>query len=181
MTLVSVQVGRPRAVHWRGKIVTTGIYKEPVVGRLMLRTHNLEGDEQADLSVHGGPDKAVYVYPAGHYAYWREQLPTMTLTFGSFGENFTIDGLDESSVRIGDRFRIGNALVTVTQPRLPCYKLGLRFNDLEMPKRFHASGRCGFYLAVQEEGDVGGGDRVTAVARNERGPSVIEAYRQRVE
>jgi len=178
MTLVSVQVGRPRTVKWKAKAVSTGIFKEPVAGRLLLRRENLDGDQQADLSVHGGRDKAVYVYPAGHYAFWRKEFPGMPLPHGSFGENFTIDGLDESSVHIGDKFKIGEAIVEVTQPRMPCYKLGLRFGNPQMPKRFHASGRCGFYLAVLKEGEVGAGDAVTPIARNSHGISVIEAYRQ---
>ena len=176
MTLLSVQVGRPRTVNWRGKSVSTGIYKEPVAARIMLHRLNLEGDGQADLTVHGGADKAVYVYPALHYEFWRQALPKMALPYGSFGENFTIEGMDESSVHIGDRFRIGEALVQVTQPRLPCYKLGVRFGNPGMPKRFHASGRCGFYLAVLKEGEVGAGDMVTALAANGLGPTVIEAY-----
>jgi MOSC domain-containing protein YiiM len=158
--------------------VSTGIFKEPVAGRLMLRHNNLDGDRQADLTVHGGWDKAVYVYPSEHYAYWREELPGMPLPYGSFGENFTTEGLDESSVHIGDRFRIGGALVEVTQPRMPCYKLAIRFGRPDMPKRFHASGRCGFYLAVLQEGEVGAGDTLERIARNDGELSVIEAYRR---
>jgi hypothetical protein len=123
--------------------VSTGIYKEPVGGRIMLRRHNLDGDQQADLTVHGGWDKAVYVYPSEHYPLWQAELPAMRLPYGIFGENFTTGGLDESSVHIGDQFRIGGAIVEVTQPRMPCYKLGIRFKRPDMPKRFHASGRCG--------------------------------------
>jgi MOSC domain-containing protein YiiM len=174
--LVSLQVGRPRKVRWRRTTVTTGIFKQPVAGRIMLRQHNLDGDGQADLTVHGGWDKAVYVYPSEHYAYWQQELPGMPLPYGSFGENFTTEGLDESSVRIGDRFRIGGALVEVTQPRMPCYKLGIRFGRADMPKRFHASGRCGFYLAVIQEGEVGAGDTVERIGRNDRELSVGEAY-----
>jgi MOSC domain-containing protein YiiM len=178
MKLVSVQVGRPRKVRWRRTTVSTGIFKAPVAGRIMLRRNNLEGDEQADLSVHGGWDKAVYVYPSEHYAYWRQEPSQMPLPYGSFGENFTTEGLDESNVRIGDRFRIGGAVVEVTQPRMPCYKLAIRFKRPDMPKRFHASGRCGFYLAVIEEGEVGAGDTFERIGGNDRGPSVLEAYRQ---
>jgi MOSC domain-containing protein YiiM len=178
MKLVSVQVGRPRTVRWRGKAVATGIYKEAVAGRIMLRRHNLEGDEQADLTVHGGWDKAVYVYPSEHYPFWQAELPAMPLPYGIFGENFTTEGLDESSVHIGDQFRIGDAVVEVTQPRMPCYKLGIRFKRPDMPKRFHASGRCGFYLAVVKEGQVGAGDVWERIARNDREVSVIETYRR---
>jgi MOSC domain-containing protein YiiM len=178
MKLVSVQVGRPRTVRWHGKAVTTGIYKELVDGRIMLRRGNLAGDRQADLTVHGGWDKAVYVYPSEHYPIWQAELPGMQLPYGIFGENFTTEGLDESSVNIGDQFRIGGAVVEVTQPRMPCYKLGIRFGRPDMPKRFHASGRCGFYLAVLHEGEVGAGDVWERIARNGREVSVIESYRQ---
>jgi MOSC domain-containing protein YiiM len=181
MKLVSVQVGRPRRMRWRGKSVTTGIWKEPVAGRIMLRRNNLVGDRQADLTVHGGRDKAVYVYPSEHYPFWRAELPGMQLPYGMFGENFTTEGLDEASVRIGDRYHVGGAVVEVTQPRLPCYKLGIRFGRADMPKRFHASGRCGFYLAVAQEGEVGAGDTFELVARNEQELSVIESYRQYVQ
>lgn len=178
MKLVSVQVGRPRTVRWRGKAVITGIYKEPVAGRIMLRRFNLDGDQQADLTVHGGWDKAVYVYPSEHYPIWQAELPDMRLPYGMFGENFTTEGLDESSVHIGDQFRIGGAVVEVTQPRLPCYKLGIRFRRPDMPKLFHASGRCGFYLAVLQEGEVGAGDVWEHIVRNDQEISVIECYRQ---
>jgi MOSC domain-containing protein YiiM len=178
MKLVSVQVGRPRTVQWHGKPVSTGIYKEPVAGRVMLHRLNLDGDQQADLTVHGGRDKAVYVYPSEHYPIWQAECPDMPLSYGMFGENFTTKGLNERSVHIGDQFRIGGAVVEVTQPRLPCYKLGIRFGRSDMPKRFHASGRCGFYLAVLREGEVGAGDVWERIARNEEQVSVIERYRQ---
>lgn len=178
MKLLSVQVGLQRTVRWRGRAITTGIYKKPVDGRIMLRRFNLDGDQQADLTVHGGRDKAVYVYPFEHYAFWRKELPGEQLPYGSFGENFTSEGLDEQSVHIGDRFRIGGAVVEVTQPRLPCYKLGLRFRRPDMPKRFHASGLCGFYLAVIEEGEVGAGDAWERIAHDNRELSVSESYRR---
>ena len=181
MKLISVQVGRPRKVQWRRTSVTTGIFKEPVAGRIMLRRNNLDGDGQADLTVHGGWDKAVYVYPSEHYAYWRNELPGIDLRYGSFGENFTTEGLDEASVHIGDRFRIGGAVVEVTQPRMPCYKLGIRFKRADMPKRFHASGRTGFYLAVIKEGEVGAGDSFERIARSDGQVSVIECYRRAFE
>ena len=177
MKLLSLQVGRPRTVKWRRRPVTTGIFKEPVAGRLMLRRDNLEGDEQADLRVHGGRDKAVYVYPSEHYAFWRNQLPGLHLPYGMFGENFTTEGLDESTVCIGDHVRIGGAIVEVTQPRVPCYKLGVRFGRPDMPQRFHASGRCGFYLAVLEEGDVGPGDTWERIGRHNNALTVLESYR----
>ena len=174
--LLSIQVGRPRKVNWRRRIVTTGIYKDQVEGRIKLGRSNLEGDEQADLRVHGGWDKAVYVYPSEHYAFWRTELPGMHLPYGMFGENFTAEGVDEKSVRIGDRFRIGGAVVEVTQPRVPCYKLGVRFGRPDMPQRFHASGRCGFYLGVLEEGDVGAGDVWERLGRDPNAMSVHESY-----
>lgn len=178
MKLVSVQVGGPRTMQWHGRAVSTGIYKEPVVGRLMLRRFNLDGDQQADLTVHGGWDKAVYVYPSEHYPFWQTEYPGTQLPYGIFGENFTTEGLDERSVHIGDQFRIGGAVVEVTQPRMPCYKLGIRFGRPDMPKRFHASGRCGFYLAVLQEGEVGAGDVWERIARNDQQVSVIERYRK---
>ena len=144
MKLISINVGQPREVHWQGKTITTGIFKEPVSGPIILRPLNLEGDRQADLTVHGGADKAVYVYPAEHYDYWRGELPDMQLPWGMFGENFTTEGLLEDQVNIGDRFRIGAAELIVTQPRLPCYKLGLKFGRVDMVKRFLASRRTGW-------------------------------------
>jgi MOSC domain-containing protein YiiM len=160
MKVISVNVGLPREVEWQGERVLTSIYKAPVEGRLLARRLDLEGDEQADLTVHGGAEKAVYVYPSEHYAYWRAELPGVDLPWGSFGENLTTEGLDES-VRIGDRLRIGSADFVVTQPRMPCFKLGIRFGSMQMVKRFLQSGRSGFYLAVTGEGDVGAGDEIT--------------------
>ena len=165
MKLISLNVGLPRVVAWRGREVTTGIYKEPVGGRVALRTLNLDGDRQADLSVHGGADKAVYCYPVEHYDYWTKEL-RRALPMGMFGENFTTDGLDEDSVHLGDQFSIGSAMVVVTQPRLPCYKLGVRFQSDDMVRRFLASGRTGFYVAVTREGNVGAADDITLVARD---------------
>ena len=177
MKLLSIQVGYPRKVNWRRTTVATGIYKEPVAGRLMLRRLNLEGDRQADLRVHGGREKAVYVYPSEHYPFWRAELPGISLPYGIFGENFTTEGLDERSVYIGDQYRIGTAVVEVTLPRMPCYKLAVRFKRSDMPQRFHASGRCGFYLAVLKEGEVGAGDVWERLARPESPMSVLQCYR----
>ena len=148
MKLVSVNTGLPREVMWHGRSITTGIFKQPVPGRVVLRKLNLDGDRQADLTVHGGEYKAVYCYPMAHYDYWKRALPGRELPTGMFGENFTTDGLLEDSVHLGDRFSIGSAELTVSQPRLPCYKLGLRFQSDDMVKRFLASGRTGFYFAV---------------------------------
>jgi len=165
INLISVNCGMPRQVPWHGRSVTTSIYKQPVEGRVALRTLNLDGDRQADLSVHGGAAKAVYCYPLAHYEYWKAELPGRELPSGSFGENFTVDGVAEDSVRIGDRFAVGSAEVVVTQPRIPCYKLGIRFESDEMVKRFLASRRMGFYLAVIREGEVGAGDRIVLTGR----------------
>ena len=160
MKLISVNCGLPREALWHGRSVITSIYKEPVAGRIALRTLNLDGDRQADLSVHGGKDKAVYCYPIEHYDYWKAELAGNPLFMGAFGENFTIEGLDEESVHIGDRYSVGSAEVVVTQPRLPCYKLGIKFGSDDMVKRFLNSRRTGFYLAVTQEGDVGAGDEM---------------------
>ncbi len=175
--LVSVNVGLPRLVMWRGEPVSTGIFKEPIPGRTMLRAFNLDGDRQADLTVHGGRNKAVYAYPSEHYTSWRAELPEMNLPYGMFGENFTTEGLDESTVNIGDEFRVGSARVVVVQPRMPCYKLGLRFGRADIIKRFHESRRTGFYLRVIEEGEVGAGDVFEAVERDEGGVSVADINR----
>jgi MOSC domain-containing protein YiiM len=177
MRVVSVNVGLPRLVRCNGREVTTGIFKKPVEGRIPLRRLNLEGDRQADLSVHGGAAKAVYAYPLEHYAFWREELGD-GLPFGAFGENLTIDGLPlEQDIAVGDRFRIGTAELVVTQPRLPCYKLGLRFGRRDMVKRFLASRRTGYYLAVEAEGNVGAGDGVETLARHPARIPVAEITR----
>lgn len=174
MKLVSVNIGLPREVTWRGRKTTTAIYKQPAEGRIALRKLNLDGDLQADLTVHGGEHKAVYCYPHIHYDYWRRELPGQELPLGVFGENFTTDGLLEDSVQLGDRFSVGSAEVVVTQPRLPCYKLGIRFQSDDMVKRFFASRRTGFYLAVAREGEVGTGDEMKVIARDPNGVPVSE-------
>jgi len=177
MKLASVNIGLPRDVIWRGQIVTTGIYKQPVEGRVVLRKLNLNGDRQADLSVHGGEHKAVYCYPLAHYDYWRKELPGRELPLAIFGENFTTDGLLEASVHLGDQFSIGSAEVIATQPRLPCYKLGVRFQSDDMVRRFLLSARTGFYLAVTREGEVGAGDEIKALARDPNAVSISEITR----
>lgn len=177
MKIISLNVGRPRLVVWEGQSVSTGIYKSPVEGRVMLRALNLDGDRQADLTVHGGAYKAVYAYPSEHYAYWRGELPGIELPWGVFGENFTTEGLDESSVNIGDRFRVGGAEVVVTQPRMPCYKLGIKFGRMDMLKRFLASGRTGFYFSVEREGEVAAGDEVEPLGRDKHNVTVADITR----
>lgn len=167
MRIVSINVGTPRTIQWRGKEVTTSIFKAPVSGAVRVERLNVDGDRQSDLTVHGGKDKAVYVYPSEHYDFWREELPGVALSWGAFGENFTTEGLLEDTVRIGDRLRVGSADFSVTQPRMPCFKLGLRFDRPDMVKRFLESGRTGFYLGVAREGEVTAGDSVTLTARDE--------------
>jgi MOSC domain-containing protein YiiM len=163
MKLISVNVGLPREVAWDGGIVSTGIFKQPVEGRVRVKTLNLAGDGQADLSVHGGPYKAVYAYPAEHYDYWREELNDRELGWAAFGENLTTEGLSESAVHIGDRFRIGTTELVVRQPRLPCYKLGIKFGTQEMVKRFLISRRTGFYFSVAKEGEIQNGDAIELI------------------
>lgn len=179
MKVISVNVGLPREVMWKGKTVTTGIFKEPVAGRVALDTLNLAGDRQADLRVHGGSDKAVYVYPVEHYDYWRGELPGVELPFGAFGENLTVEGLLENEINIGDRFRIGTAELVVRQPRLPCYKLAVKFQRDDIIKRFLDSGRTGFYFAVTREGDVSAGDQIEILSRDQNGvtvPDIVRLY-----
>ena len=177
MRLISVNVGLPRKVTWKGRTVLTGIFKEPVTGRVHVRRHNLDGDGQADRSVHGGPSKAVYLYPAEHYAAWRQEFPGIALSWGAFGENFTTEGVMEAAVQIGDKLRIGTAVVRVTEPRMPCYKLGLRLGRDDILERFLASGRTGIYFTVEQEGDVGPGDAFTLLTRASHGLTIADIIR----
>ena len=177
MKILSVNVGLPREVSWQGKFVTTGIFKEPVKGPVMLRTLNLDGDGQADLSVHGGATKAVYAYPSEHYAFWRAEFPAMDLPWGMFGENLTTEGLLEDAVYIGDRFRVGQTELMVTEPRMPCYKLGIKFGRTDIIKRFLASRRSGFYFAVMREGMVSAGDALELIGREQQDISVADITR----
>lgn len=163
MKLLSVNVSEPKAVSYNGKTIHTGIFKAPVSGRVALRRFNLDGDGQGDLAVHGGVDKAVYAYPNEHYEWWRRELLRDDLTYGQFGENFTVEGMLEDSVHIGDVFRVGTAHVEVSQPRVPCFKLGLKMGIPTFPKQFLASERPGFYLRVLEAGEVGAGDAIERV------------------
>src|SRR5258708_35078531 len=177
LQVLSVSVGLPRAVVWKGRTVVTGIFKEPVAGRVAIRRLNLEGDRQADLTVHGGPEKAVYAYPAEYYAFWLEQLPEMELPWGLFGEDLPIGGLLDERVHIGDRFQVGSAHLVVTQPRLPCFKLGLKFGRNDILKRFLQSGLTGFYFAVLQEGEVAAGDPIRLLHRDEHQVTVAEITR----
>ena len=177
MKVVSINAGLPREVEWRGKTVRTSIIKEPMAGPVRVERLNVEGDRQSDLTVHGGVDKAVYAYPAEHYAFWRQGLPGVDLPWGAFGENFTTEGLIEESVHIGDQLKVGSAEFVVTQPRMPCFKLGIRFGRPEMVKRFLRSGRTGFYLAVAREGEVTAGDTITLTDRSDVAITVADIVR----
>ena len=174
MKLISVNVGLPREVIWHGKSVKTSIWKSPVSGRVHVSTLNLDGDEQSDLSVHGGIDKAVYVYPSEHYPFWKSELSGGDLSWGAFGENLTIEGLLEDRVQIGDRLRIGSCEFIVTQPRMPCFKLGIRFDRPDLVKRFLLSKRTGFYLAVLREGEVMAGDSVEFIDGEKSGVTIVD-------
>jgi MOSC domain-containing protein YiiM len=167
-----LSVGKPGIVSHKGKSVSTGIFKSPVSRRLPVSLLNIEGDGQADLTVHGGRDKAVYVYPDVHYATWARELGVAALEPAQFGENLTVSGLDETTVMIGDRFRFGSVTALVAQPRLPCYKLGIRMRDDRFPNRFLESGRLGFYLRIEQEGEVGVGDAFELLERATHGITV---------
>jgi MOSC domain-containing protein YiiM len=172
MNVVSMNVGLPRTVEWRGKSVRTSIYKDPVLGRVAIRALNIEGDRQSDLRVHGGPDKAIYGYPSEHYPFWRKEFPDMLMPHGMFGENLTTSGMLEVSVFIGDRYRFGTAELTVTQPRMPCYKLAMKFGRDDMIKRFLESRFSGFYFAVSKEGEAQAGDALELVGSDQEKVSV---------
>src|ERR1700719_4404 len=162
---------------YKGATINTAIFKKPVTGRIILRTLNLEGDRQADLSVHGGPNKAVYGYASEHYEFWRQELPDAKLPWGAFGENFTTEGLREEELHVGDRFRVGSATLMVRQPRMPCYKLAAKFQRDDMIEKFLGSGRSGFYFSVEAEGEVGEGDSFELVSRNDDGITIAEMNR----
>ena len=164
--ILSVNVSLPKEIDFEGQKITTGIFKEPVDRGVILRTLNLDGDRQADLTVHGGPDKAVYAYPIEHYEYWHKVFPTIEMLNGMFGENFTTEGLMEGEVCIGDVFRIGLSEVIATQPRMPCYKLGVKFGRMDVLKKFLASGRSGIYFKVSKEGEVRAGDTIEQIGRD---------------
>jgi len=174
MRIVSVNVGLPREVIWKNITVQTSIFKEPVAGVLAVRELNLAGDQQADLTVHGGSEKAVYAYPAEHYEYWRKQLSDVSLSWGAFGENLTTAGLWEDTLCIGDILRVGSAVLQITQPRMPCYKLQLRFNRDDIIRRFLVSGRSGFYFSVIDPGDVDAGSKVEVLDRDPHGVTVTD-------
>lgn len=175
MQVISINVGLPREVEWRDQIVRTSIFKVPLTGRVRVDRLNIEGDRQSDLTVHGGVDKAVYVYPSEHYEFWRKELPDVDLPWGAFGENLTTSGLSEGDVHIGDRFAIGSAEFVVTQPRMPCFKLTIRFGRADMIKRFYRSRRSGFYFAVAKDGEIGSGDDISLLSRDAGAITIVEA------
>ena len=177
MKILSVNVGLPREVVFEGQAVTTGIFKGPVKGRVKLRTLNLDGDRQADLTVHGGIDKAIYAYPAEHYEYWRNELPGTAFSWGMFGENLTTEGLVEDDVNIGDSFRIGTSEVIATQPRMPCYKLGVKFRRTDVIRKFLNSQRPGIYFKVLTEGEIEAGDKIELISRDENGVTINDIVR----
>ena len=177
MKVLSISVGLPREAEWKGKMVSTAIYKEPVSGPVLLGRLNLEGDRQADLSVHGGPTKVVYTYPSEHYKFWRSELPEMELAWGAFGENFTTEGLEEESVHIGDVFQLGTTRLVVTEPRMPCFKLAIRFGRADIVKRFLQSQRSGFYFGVEQEGTVQAGDEFERLSTDPQQLKVADVTR----
>lgn len=177
MRVLSVNVGLPREVTWRGKPVVTGIYKQPVAGRVRLRKLNLDGDRQADLRVHGGPTKAVYAYPSEFYEVWSRERPELEFGPGTFGENLTTEGLLDGDVSVGDRFRVGTSELVASEPRLPCFKLGIKMGRDEFVTEFLERGLHGFYLAVAREGVVAAGDPIEVLERDPRGFGVTEVAR----
>jgi MOSC domain-containing protein YiiM len=177
MRVISVNVGMPRLVEYNGEPIATGIWKSPVAGRVKVNQFNLEGDGQADLRVHGGASKSVYVYPSEHYPFWHGEYPEMELPFGVFGENLTTEGLLETEVFVGDKFRIGTAEFVVTEPRFPCFKLGIRFGRKDVLRRFQKSRRSGIYLSVLKTGELGAGDAVEYLERNQQRVSITDLLR----
>lgn len=181
MRVVSVNVSLPRRVPYKGRTVSTAIFKEPVAGRIPVRAAGLHGDAVGDPRVHGAPNKAVYAYPSEHYVFWTEELPGIALPWGMFGENLTTAGLLEEDVRCGDQFRAGTAVVEATAPRFPCFKLGIRFGREDIEDRFLQSGRSGFYFRVLREGDVAVGDSIERIASPKAGPTIAEVVRERID
>src|SRR5262245_9491839 len=172
--LLSVNVGLPRDITWQGKTVHTAVWKTPVQGRRMVRRLNIDGDGQGDLAGHGGEHRAVLVYQIDSYSYWQSQLRRDDFSYGQFGENLTVEGLPDAEVCIGDRYRIGGALLEVTQPRVTCYRVGIRMNEPQMAALLVARGKPGFYLRVLEEGEVGAGDEIVQVAAGPERMTVSE-------
>src|SRR5262245_10932959 len=172
--LLSVNVGLPRDIEWKGRTVHTGIWKNPVRGRCRVRRLNLDGDGQGDVAGHGGEQRAIFVYQIESYRYWQEQLKRTDFVHGQFGENFTIEGLSDDATCIGDRYQIGSALFEVTQPRVTCYRVGIRMNEPRMPALLTSSGRPGFYFRVLQEGDAGAGDEIVKIGEAKERMTVAE-------
>src|SRR5207247_804618 len=181
MRVVSVNVSLPRRVPYKGRTVSTAIFKEPVAGKIRVRAIGLQGDAVADPRVHGAPMKAVYAYPSEHYAFWRREFPAMDLPWGMFGENLTTEGLREEEVHVGGQYRVGTAVLEATNPRFPCFKLGIRFGREDIEDRFLASRRSGFYFRVVKEGDVAAGDSITRTTPSSSGPTIAEIVHERLE
>jgi MOSC domain-containing protein YiiM len=177
MKVISVNVGLPRQISYENRQVVTSIFKEPIEGRVKVTTLNLNGDAQADLSVHGGADKAVYSYSEEHYKYWKDVYPTIAVPFGMFGENLTTRGLNEDMVNIGDQYQIGTARLVVTQPRMPCYKLGIKFGRMDILKKFVNSQRPGIYYKVLIEGELGVGDNIKLIYRDKNNVTINDIVR----
>jgi MOSC domain-containing protein YiiM len=177
MKIVSINVGRPQEIFHEGRMIRTGIFKKPVQGRVRVNALNIEGDEQADLSVHGGASKAIYAYPVEHYEFWRRELPGVEFPCGSFGENVTLEGIVEKQIHVGDRLCAGTVELIATEPRLPCYKLNAKFGREDMVKRFLRSRRTGFYLSVAREGEIAAGDALHVLGRDEHAVSIAEITR----
>ena len=175
--VLRICVSKAKNIDWNGGQLATSIFKLPVEGKVKARRLNLDGDEQADLTVHGGTDKAVYAYPDEQYEYWKTEMPGRDLEWGSFGENLTTSGFDENSICIGDKLKIGTARFVVTQPRMPCFKLGIRLGDPSMVKRFYKSGKWGFYLAVLEEGEIETGDQIIPEGGDGNGVTLADVAR----
>jgi len=170
--VVSVNVGLPKQISYGMRQVVTSIFKEPIEGRVKVTTLNLDGDAQADLSVHGGLDKAIYSYSEEHYKYWKEVYPTIVMPFGMFGENLTTQGLNEDTVNIGDQYQIGSSRLVVTQPRMPCYKLGIKFGRMDILEKFINSQRPGIYYKVLQEGDLGAGDNIILLYKDKNNVTI---------
>jgi MOSC domain-containing protein YiiM len=176
LKIISTNIGRIREVEWRGRKITTGIFKESVDEPLFLGKRGVNRDEVADLKVHGGSDKACYLYSADHYEYWKSQFPDASWKWGIFGENLTVKRLDEGKIKIGDTYRVGTAVIQVSQPRLPCYKLGIRFGNAGIVKKFLNAPFPGVYTRVVDEGYVRTGDKMHLVKENREGMTVREVY-----
>lgn len=177
MKIISINVGLPREIFHEGRLIRTGIFKAPVDGKVRVNALNLAGDQQADLTVHGGPSKAIYVYPAEHYDFWRKELPGVEFPWGSFGENLSTEGLLEKDLNVGDRLCVGSVELVVTEPRLPCYKLGVKFHRNDMVKRFLQSRRTGFYCAVLREGEIEAGDLIHVLSHDEARVTIADITR----